>query len=52
MSKGYTKKDKERMKRRKGKITPAKAAFWEDVDRDADKMEGKKPGSKKRSLAC
>lgn len=51
MAKGYTKEDKERKKRRKGKITPAKAEFWEDVDRDADKMVGKKPGSK-RSLAC
>jgi len=52
MAKGMTRDEmKKRKDKKKGKITPAKAEFWEDVDRDADKMVGKKPGSK-RSLAC
>lgn len=38
--------DKMKKKKKEGKVTPAKAEFWEDVDKKADKMVGK------RSLAC
>lgn len=33
MATGYMRKDKEK---KKGKVTPAKAKFWEAVDKDAE----------------
>jgi hypothetical protein len=51
MSKGYMKKDADKKKMmKKDKVTPAKAEFWEDVDKDADKMDNDKM-KKKRTLS-